>query len=92
MGIAKNLTGSKTEDEAIRKIKSKLSASNQFHGPKKFPEVESNATAYARCKDEISARKYCPIRWKSMEKWKNVSQSFSKRFNTETKTNEENNV
>eukprot|EP00111_Clytia_hemisphaerica_P000364 TCONS_00000989-protein len=71
VNIAKNLTGSKTEDEAISKIKSKLSAPNQFHGPKKFPEVESNTTAYARCKDEFSARKYCPIRWKSMEKWKN---------------------
>jgi len=71
--IAQNYTNTADENEAINKTKTRLRAPNQYHGAFKFPEIESNATAYARCVDEESAKKYCPVRWKSMEKWKNVS-------------------
>ena len=54
-------------------LRKRLSGKDQWHGTSEsFPEIESNGTAYARCIDEESAKRFCPVRWKSMQKWKNV--------------------
>lgn len=61
------------ESKAVQTLKTRLIGKDQWHGALKFPEIESNETAYGRCVDDNSAKRYCPVRWRSMEKWKNVS-------------------
>ena len=50
-----------------------LNAPEQWLGELKFPENESNQLAYSRCVNDETAKKYCPVRWKSINKWGNVS-------------------
>lgn len=82
MNIAKNLTGETDDKDAIKKMKIKLASPKQYHGSMSFPEIESNSTAFARCKDEASAKIYCPVRWRSMGKWRKVYNYISNTVTT----------
>ena len=58
------------ETEAVAAFRKILTSQSSFYNDAEFPEIESNATAYKRCTDEESAKKYCPQRYKSLLKWK----------------------
>ena len=71
--LSKKITREANETVALKKIKAILESEDQFHGSKKFPENESNSEAHARCVDDVSAKKHCPTRWKSIQRWAKVS-------------------
>ena len=70
--ITKTITGLSDKDQAIGKFKEKLNSSEMWHSETKFPKNESNENAYKTCIDAASAKKHCPMRWKSIQKWAEV--------------------
>lgn len=64
-----NVTGISNETEAVRAFRKILTNQSSYYNDAPFPEIESNATAHKRCTDIKSARKYCPERYKSLQKW-----------------------
>ena len=74
---SKKYTGATDEKEAIAKMKKVFESDSMWHGDLKFPANESDAHAHKTCTDDESARKYCPTRWKSVEKWAMVSPTCS---------------
>ena len=60
-------------NDAVMKFKKYLDSDEMWHGTLKFPENESNEAAYKKCISHETAKKYCPVRWKSMMLWADVS-------------------
>ena len=67
--IAKTVTGESDNDTAIREIKKRLNASEQFFNSEPFPANESDAAAYKLCSRDNDVKRYCPKRWAAMQKW-----------------------
>ena len=53
-------------------MKKLVDADEQWHAYD-FPANESDALAHTKCIDDKSAKKYCPVRYKGIKKWGNVS-------------------
>ena len=62
------------ETEAVAAFRKILTNQSSFYNDAPFPEIESNSTAHKRCIDLKSARKYCPERYRSLQKWIESSQ------------------
>ena len=60
-------------ERAVKEFRKVLDGPDQWHGKIKFPDNESDTEAHKTCNDARSAEKYCPIRWKSVMKWADVS-------------------
>lgn len=80
MRIAKLYTNEQNETKAMSSLLKKTQEPDQWHGAIQFPQIESNETAYRRCTDNKSAKRFCPIRWRSMENWKNVGEKNTMLF------------
>lgn len=50
-----------------------MKSKRQWHGVSRFPKNESDERAYKICTNDEQAKKYCPVRWNSIQKWGNVS-------------------
>ena len=69
MEAAKNATGKSNEAEAIREFRDELNSSDNYFNVNKFPGNESDTQAKEKCSTIDNAKKYCPERWKALQKW-----------------------
>ena len=76
MNISREYTKETDEEKATAEIRNVLEGNEQWHGPLEFPENESNEEAFKSCIDDESSKKYCPVRWKSVQSWFNVKFLF----------------
>ena len=68
------MKSSNTVDD-VAKFKQYLQGDEMWHGTVKFPLNESNEAAYKKCISHETAKLYCPVRWKSIMLWADVSGS-----------------
>ena len=74
IGIAKKImTNAVDTNDAVKKFKKYLDSDVMWHGTLKFPENESNEAAYKKCISHETAKIHCPVRWKSVMIWADVS-------------------
>lgn len=69
MEAAKSATGKNNETEAIEEFKRQLNASSNYFNDADFPANESDDQAHQRCSSIEGAKKYCPMRWKTLQSW-----------------------
>ena len=69
MEAAKSATGEHNETTAIKKFKEQLNSTDEYFNDEAFPKNESDENAHAKCSNIEDAKKYCPTRWKTLEKW-----------------------
>ena len=69
MEAAKSFTGIDNETEAITEFRAKLDSPDNYYNQDEFPANESDNQAYKRCSTIEGAKKYCPMRWKAMQRW-----------------------
>ncbi|KAM7443428.1 hypothetical protein ABFA07_007884 [Porites harrisoni] len=67
--IAKKYTNKSDETEAVQAFRKILDSRSMWHNNGSFPVNESNEYAYKTCVDPETAAKYCPVRWKAVNKW-----------------------
>ena len=64
--IAKARTKEQNESKAIKKFRIQLENDKYFY----IVENETtNSELYMKCYDKTTAEKYCPQRWKAMNRW-----------------------
>lgn len=56
-------------DTAVVEFRKILNSSDSYFNKKPFPQNESNEEAHKRCSDVKGAKKYCPTRWLTIQKW-----------------------
>ena len=66
--IAKKYTNKSDEREAVQAFRKILDSRSMWHNNGSFPVNESNEYAYKTCVDPETAAKYCPVRWKAVNK------------------------
>ncbi|XP_031562253.1 uncharacterized protein LOC116298050 isoform X3 [Actinia tenebrosa] len=66
--LARNETHTSNTTQAKEMFARKLNDSSMFYGADLIPEIESNATAHERCTSSSSAKTYCPVRYKAMQR------------------------
>ena len=72
--IAKKMINNAVDEkDAVKKFRKYLESDVMWHGTLKFPENESNEAAYKKCISHETAKQYCPVRWKSIMIWADVS-------------------
>lgn len=70
--LAISITKTSNVTKALERIQKRLNESDQWHGTQaNFSEIENSNAFHEKCWNEKSAKKYCPVRWRSMQKWKN---------------------
>lgn len=67
--IARQVTGENDNDTAKQEFIQRLNQSDMFFNKEPFPANESNENAHNLCTSVKEAKKYCPKRWETMEKW-----------------------
>ena len=68
--VAKEVTGVKSETEAIEKFREILKdRKKSYFNAEKIPLNESDENAHRMCSSVEGAMKYCPKRWEALEKW-----------------------
>lgn len=64
-------------DTAKEKFIQRLNQSDMYFIPEEFPKNESDEKAHVRCGDVEGAKKYCPTRWRAIQKWFAFSEMVS---------------
>eukprot|EP00794_Sanderia_malayensis_P009553 gene9553-10540_t len=84
--IAKNVTQIFSNEtmavESFQKILTNISVS--FFNNKELPKNESSGDAFKLCKTIEGAKKYCPNRWRAMEKWFEFSRMVMAKLDPKT--------
>lgn len=69
ISIAKEYTKKSNESEAIQAFQEVLNSSSMWHNNGSFPKNESDENAFKKCTSPETAARYCPVRWKAVNKW-----------------------
>ncbi|KAK3699407.1 hypothetical protein QZH41_018565 [Actinostola sp. cb2023] len=71
--VAKNITGIHNTDEAVREFTKYINRPEMFLNEKPFPANESDQRAHDICSNVQAAKKFCPVRYATMQKWFKVA-------------------
>ncbi|KAJ7353997.1 hypothetical protein OS493_030847 [Desmophyllum pertusum] len=65
------------DNSAVVKFKQVLKSRDMFFNDDTFPANESGEEAFMKCADTKGARVFCPVRWKALKKWINITKHVS---------------
>ncbi|KAK2571317.1 hypothetical protein P5673_003897 [Acropora cervicornis] len=67
--LAKQYTGIEDVNSAVSQFRSILESRDMFFNDVAFPANESGDEAFMRCANAKGASVFCPVRWKTLQKW-----------------------
>ena len=71
------MTKETDNDTAIEKFIQRMNQSDMYFVQEEIPKNESGEKAHVRCGDVEGAKKYCPTRWRAIQKWFALSEMVS---------------
>lgn len=71
--LAKQYTGIEDVNTAVSEFRKILQSRSMFFNDAGFPANESGDEAFMKCVDAEGAGAFCPLRWRSLQKWINYT-------------------
>ena len=75
--LAKQYTGIEDVNTAVSEFRKILQSRSMFFNDAGFPANESGDEAFMKCVDAEGAGAFCPVRWRSLQKWINYTKEVS---------------
>ncbi|XP_031564576.1 uncharacterized protein LOC116299978 [Actinia tenebrosa] len=67
--VAKQVTGINDTKMAVSQFRAKLKSQSMYFNDAPLPKNESGPDAYVKCSSVEGAKKHCPVRWRTLQKW-----------------------
>lgn len=78
VAVAKQVTGVNDTNMAVAQFRAKLKSQSMYFNDAPLPKNESGPDAYVKCSSVEGAKKHCPVRWRTLQKWFRSSREVSK--------------
>jgi len=78
VAIAKQITGLNNTGASIKQFRASLKSQSMYFNDEPLPKNESGHEAHKKCSSVDGAMKFCPMRWKAIQKWFKTSKEASK--------------